>query len=130
MRMMERGGLYYFIIFTDYFSRYGYVVLMKNKSDSFEMFKEYKAEVEKQTEESIKVLRSDRGGECLSLNFKSFLKECDSVSSLTPSGTPQRNRDSERRNRTLLDIVRSMMSQADLPFSFGGYALETADIYT
>ena len=32
---------------------------------------------------------------------------------------------SERRNQTLLDMVRSMMSQADLPLSFWGYALET-----
>jgi hypothetical protein len=32
---------------------------------------------------------------------------------------------SERRNRTLLDMVRSMMSQANLPLSFWGYALET-----
>jgi hypothetical protein len=32
---------------------------------------------------------------------------------------------SERRNRTLLDMVRSMMSQTDLPLSFWGYALET-----
>ena len=53
--MMARGGLYYFITFTDDFSRYGYVVLMKNKSDSFEMFKEYKAEVEKQTREKYTI---------------------------------------------------------------------------
>ena len=33
---------------------------------------------------------------------------------------------SERRNRTLLDMVRSMMSLTDLPLSFWGYALETA----
>ena len=33
---------------------------------------------------------------------------------------------SERRNLTLLDMVRSMISQADLPTSFWGYALETA----
>ena len=32
---------------------------------------------------------------------------------------------SERRNQTLLDMVRSMMSQADLPLSFWGYAQET-----
>jgi len=31
----------------------------------------------------------------------------------------------ERRNRTLLDMVRSMMSLTDLPLSFWGYALET-----
>ena len=39
MRVMARGGYYYFITFTDDFSRYGYVYLMKNKSDSFEKFK-------------------------------------------------------------------------------------------
>ena len=32
---------------------------------------------------------------------------------------------SERRNRTLLEMVRSMMSLTDLPLSFWGYALET-----
>ena len=59
--MMAIGGFYYFITFTVDFSRYGNVYRMKNKSDSFEMFKEYKAEIEKQTEENIKVLRSDCG---------------------------------------------------------------------
>ncbi|KAL8116072.1 hypothetical protein AgCh_022529 [Apium graveolens] len=33
---------------------------------------------------------------------------------------------SERRNRTLLDIVRSMMSYANLPVFLWGYALETS----
>ena len=37
-----------------------------------------------------------------------------------PPGTPQRNGVSERRNRTLLDMVRSMMSLTDLPLSFLG----------
>ena len=52
------------------------------------------------------------------------LKQCGIVPQLTPPGTPQWNGVSERRNRTLLDMVRSMMSQADLPLSFWGYALE------
>ena len=42
-----------------------------------------------------------------------------------PHGTPQYNGVSERHNRTLLDIVQSMMSLTDLPLSFWGYALET-----
>ena len=42
-----------------------------------------------------------------------------------PPGTPQLNGVSERHNRTLLDIVQSMMSLTDLPLSFWGYALET-----
>lgn len=126
MRSMARGGYFYFITFTDDFSRYGYVYHLKNKSEAFEKFKEYKAEAEKQTGESIKTLRSDRGGEYLSHEFKNYLRECDIVSQLTPPGTPQWNGVSERRNRTLLDMVRSMMSQAALPISFWGYALETA----
>ena len=43
-----------------------------------------------------------------------------------PHGTPQHNGLSERHNRTLFDIVQSMMSLTDLPLSFWGYALETA----
>ncbi|KAK8556166.1 hypothetical protein V6N13_064247 [Hibiscus sabdariffa] len=75
---------------------------------------------------SIKALRSDRGGEYLSQDFDELLKECGIVSQLTSPGTPQWNGVSERRNRTLLDMVRSMMSHTDLPTSFWGYALETA----
>ena len=43
-----------------------------------------------------------------------------------PPGTPQHNGVSERHNRTLLDIVQSMMYLTDLPLSFWGYALKTA----
>ena len=58
----------------------------------------------------IKFLRSDRGDEYLSYEFGLQLKQCGIVSQLTPPGTPQCNGVSERRNRTLLDMVRSMMS--------------------
>ena len=74
----------------------------------------------------IKFLRSDHGGEYLSYEFGLHLKQCGKVSQLTPPGTPQRNGVSEHRNRTLLDMVQSMMSLTDLPLSFWGYALETA----
>ena len=43
-----------------------------------------------------------------------------------PPRTPQHNGVSDRHNRTLLDIVQSMMFLTDLPLSFWGYALETA----
>jgi hypothetical protein len=62
----------------------------------------------------------------LSHEFSNHLKSCRIVPQLTPPGTPQRNGVPERRNRTLLDMVRSMMSQLDLPLSFWGYTLEIA----
>ncbi|KAL0445227.1 UNVERIFIED_CONTAM: hypothetical protein Slati_2245400 [Sesamum latifolium] len=120
-----RGGFSYFITFTDDHSRYGYVYLMRYKSEAFGRFKEYRLEVENQTNRKIKALRSDRGGEYLSGEFIVHLKENGILSQWTPPGTPQLNGVAERRNRTLLDMVRSMMSFMGLPRSFWGYVLET-----
>ena len=99
---------------------------MKHKSESLERFKEFKNAVEHQLGKTIKALRSDRGGEYMSQEFDGLLKECGIVSQFTPAGTPQWNGVSERRNRTLFDMVRSMMGYTDLPISFWGYALLTA----
>ncbi|GKB84608.1 zinc finger, CCHC-type containing protein [Tanacetum coccineum] len=58
--------------------------------------------------------------------FLDHLKDHGIIAHRTPPYTPQHNGVSERRNRTLLDMVRSMMSQTTLPKSFWDYALETA----
>ena len=85
---IARGGYQYFITFTDDFSRYNYIYLMRHKSESFEKFKLFKNEVQNQLGKNIKTLRSDRGGEYLSKNFDEHLKDCGIVSQLTPPGTP------------------------------------------
>ncbi|GJV69342.1 retrotransposon protein, putative, ty1-copia subclass [Tanacetum coccineum] len=76
-------------------------------------------QVENQLGKPIKSIRSDRGDEYISQEFKDYQQ-------LTPPYTPQHNRVSERRNRTLLDMVRSMMNLTTLPLSFWDYALESA----
>ena len=83
-----RGGFQYFITFTNDFSRYGYVYLMKHKSESFEKFKVFKNEVQNQLGKNIKTLRSDRGGEYLIREFIDHLRDCGIISQLTPPGTP------------------------------------------
>src|SRR4051812_22002898 len=122
MSVSTHGGYRYFITFTDDLSRYGYIYLMKHKSETFEKFKEFQIEVENQLRKKIKHLRFDRGGEYLSHEFGNHQKSCGIVPQLTPAGTPQRNGVAERRNRTLLDSVRSMMSHTYLPVSLWGYA--------
>ncbi|GJX83504.1 retrotransposon protein, putative, ty1-copia subclass [Tanacetum coccineum] len=126
LRHMSRQGARYFITFTDDYSRYGYVYLFKHKHDVFETFKVFKNEVENQLGNTIKGLRSDRGGKYISQELKDYLKACGIVQQLTSSYTPQRNDVSERRNRTLLDMVRSMMNLTTLPLFFWDYALESA----
>ena len=74
----------------------------------------------------MKVLRSDRGGEYFNSEFTDYLIENRIVSQLTAPRTPPKNRVAEWRNKTLLGMVRSMMSYSTLPNSFWGYALQTA----
>ncbi|GJV98312.1 retrotransposon protein, putative, ty1-copia subclass [Tanacetum coccineum] len=73
LRHVSRKGASYFLTFTDDFSRYGYVYLLKHKHEVFETFKVFKSEVELQLGKKIKALRSDRGGEYLSQEFKEYI---------------------------------------------------------
>ena len=56
MSIQDKGGYEYFITFTDDYSRFGYVYLIRHKSNAFDMFKAFKAEVENQLEKHIKNL--------------------------------------------------------------------------
>ncbi|GMP36789.1 hypothetical protein CsSME_00008798 [Camellia sinensis var. sinensis] len=104
-------------------------------SEALDMFKLYKAEVENQLGRRIKSVRSDRGGEYYGRftesgqnpsAFALFLAENGIVANYTMPGTPEQNGVAERRNRTLLDMMRSMMSNSSLPDYLWGEALKTA----
>ena len=70
MSTQARGGYEYFITFIDNYSRFGYVYLMKQNSEAFEKFKEFKAEVENQLGKCIKAIQLNWGGEYLLRDFK------------------------------------------------------------
>ncbi|CAL8132317.1 unnamed protein product [Prunus armeniaca] len=129
-------GHRYFITFIDDFSRFCYIYLIQNKSSAFEVFKVFKTEVENQLELKIKVLRSDRGGEYYGKYDEQgrhpsplarFLQDCGIIAQYTNPGTPQENGVSKRRNRTLKDMVRSMIGNTDLPKFLWGDAIKTTN---
>jgi Integrase core domain len=105
-----------FITFIDDYSRYAYVYLISEKTEALDKFKIFKAEVENQHNLKIKVVRLDRGGEyygrhtnlgqCPGL-FALFLQENGIVHQFSMSGDPRQNRVDEKRNYTLMDMVRS-----------------------
>ncbi|GJZ85683.1 retrotransposon protein, putative, ty1-copia subclass [Tanacetum coccineum] len=98
LRTTSREGANYYVTFTDEFSRYGYVYLIKHKHEVFQMFKTFQNEVENQLGKNIKALRSDQGGEYLSQEFLDHPRSREIISQLTPPYTPQHNGVSERRN--------------------------------
>ena len=139
-------GNVYFITFIDDYSRYCYIYLLSEKSQALEAFKIYKAEVELQLETKIKTVRSDRGGEFYGRHtsagqqkgpFAMFLQEHGIKAQYSTPYTPTQNGVAERKNRTLfffflnnrtlLNMVRSMMCTSGLPINLWGEALKTAN---
>ena len=60
MSVKAHGKYRYFLNFIDDLSRYGYIYLMKHKSETFEKFKEFQSEVENHRNKNKKFLRYDR----------------------------------------------------------------------
>ncbi|RVW63464.1 Retrovirus-related Pol polyprotein from transposon TNT 1-94 [Vitis vinifera] len=128
-------GEKYFITFIDDLSRYGYVYLMHEKSQAIDIFEMFIIQVERQLDKKIKIVRSNRGGEYYGRYdesgqnpgpFAKFLEKRGIRAQYTMSGTPQQNGVVERHNRTLMEMVRNMMSYSSIPISLWGEALKTA----
>ena len=79
-RTMTKSDERYFITFTDDYSRFGYVYLMKHKYEAFDVFKVFQNEVQNQLGKKIKTIRPDCGGEYLSYEFDEHMKTCSIVS--------------------------------------------------
>ena len=110
---MTRGGKRYYVTFIDDYSRFTKLYLLRNKDDAFSAFLSYKTEVENQLNKKIKRIRSDRGGEFLSLN--EFCEEHDIIHETAPSYSPKSNGVVERKNRTLKEMMNSMLLSSSTP---------------
>ena len=123
MNVRARHGANYFITFIDDFTCFGHFYLISHKFEALDCFTQFIGLVENQLNTKIKALRFDRWREYLSEQFKGFCDEKGIVRQLTISYTPQQNGIVEKRNRILLNMVRSMMAQANLSIFFWGDAL-------
>jgi hypothetical protein len=118
--VLTKGGKRYFMTLIDDATRFCYVYLLRTKDEALDYFKIYKAEVENQLERKIKRLRSDRGGEYFPKIFDEFCEEHGIIHERTPPYSPQSNGVAERKNRTLTDLVNSMLATAGLSKAWWG----------
>jgi transposase InsO family protein len=112
------SGKEYFITFIDDYSRKCWVYFLEKKSEAFETFKKFKVMIEKTTAKNIRSLRSDRGGEYLSNEFKLYCENQRICRFLTAPYTPQQNDVAERKNRIILDMVRLMIKTKEMSNEF------------
>jgi transposase InsO family protein len=120
------GGDGYFVSFIDKFTRKLWIYLIAKKSEVFEVFKKFRMMVQNESGEVISKLRTDGGGEYTSNEFKSFRASDDINHEITAPYTPQHNGTAERKNRTIVNMVRSMIKEKSLPHYLWGEATATA----
>lgn len=123
-----QGDRYFMLIIDDY-SRMCWVTFLGEKSEALGKFKLFKVMVENETGKKIKCLRSDQGGEFISMEFNTFYEVNGIKRQLSPPWTPQQNGVVERKNRTILDAARSMLSKENLPHVYWREAVNTV-VYT
>ena len=103
-----------------------WVYILKHKDDVFLCFLEWKALVERSTNQKLKALRTDNVGEYMSTEFQTYLKKEGVRRELAVPKTPEQNGVAERMNRTLVEGFRAMLADARLPHRFWAEALSTA----
>jgi hypothetical protein len=123
---LSLGGRKYYVTFTDDYSRYTKVEILRTKDQTFGTYKSFAAWVQTQHGTQIKRLRSDRGGEFTSNEFTAFLRQQGTERRLTTADTPQHNGVAESLNRRLLERVRAILHQANLPKTLWAEAIQFA----
>lgn len=145
MEEQSLGGARYFITFLDDFTRKVFVYFLATKTGVREIFESFKAMVENQfssnikslqfrssrivadkSGQTIKILRTDNGGEYVNRDFESYLKRCGIRFQTTCPHTPQQNGMAERMNRTIVEKARCMLFGSNLDKSFWAEAVATA----
>ena len=125
MNVASVGGSLYYVSFTDDYSGFTKVFMLKHKSEVFDRFSEYIAYAENFTGKKLKKIRSDNGGEYTSEEFYKYCREKGLVKEQTIPYTPQQNGVSERLNRTIMENVRAMLYHAKLPLYLWAEAVNT-----
>ena len=114
-RVRSLGGVRYFLIFIDDYSKRTWVYLLSSKDQVLEKFKIFHQEVEHISGKKIDTLRSDNAGEYTSKAFSSYCQSFGILRQLSQPYTPQHNGIAERKNRSIIDIVRCLLANTQVP---------------
>jgi hypothetical protein len=114
----------YVLTVMDDYSRYAEVAVIPSKGDASTVVRNIAARMEKQSGQLIQKIRFDRGTEFY--NLKEWMVENGIVPQPVPAYTPEANGRAERLNRTLIERVRALLIQFDLPVALWPYAMSVA----
>jgi transposase InsO family protein len=126
-RVATPAGHRYFITFIDDYSKYTVVRLLRRKAHASQAVKDFHEEYTKALGLPLKIIRSDNGGEYVNDDLQNWLKDRGVAVQLTTPHTPEQNGTAERTNRTVVEMLRTMMIDAGASMGYWGEcALYTA----
>lgn len=107
-----------------------FVYFLENKTGVRAIFESLQSRssriVADNTGKTIKILRTDNGGEYVNKDLQNYLKRCGIRFQTTCPHTPQQNGMAERMNRTIVEKSRCMLFGSNLDKSFWAEAVATA----
>ena len=112
------GGNCYCLVIVDDYSRYTWVFFLHDKADTCDTFKKFVIRAENEFELKLKKVRSDNGSEFNNTKVEDFCDEKGIKHEFSTKYTPEQNGLVERKNRTLIDMARSMLSEYNVSDSF------------
>jgi transposase InsO family protein len=113
-------------VVVDDYSRYTWVLFLHEKADVSDIFKRFVTRAENEFENKLNKVRSDNGSEFKNSRIENFCDEKGIKHEFSTTYTPEKNGLVERKNRTLIDMARSMLSEYDVSHSFWAEAINTA----
>ncbi|KAG8486726.1 hypothetical protein CXB51_020278 [Gossypium anomalum] len=125
MKTESLNGSKYFILFINDYTRFCWIYFLKHKSEVAQVFVKFKAATETETGLKLKTIRTDNGTEYTSAQFQALCNKAGVKHQLTNVYTPQQNRVSERKNRSLLDMARCLLFEKKLPKNLWAEAVNT-----
>ena len=124
MNKLSKGGARYFVTFTDEATGYVRALPIKSKGQASSRLLEHVKWIERQSGNRVKRVRLDGGNEYDQAAEQLRALGIDIL--MNAPYTPNENGRAERQNRTLLDMIRTMLIEAALPAEFWGEALALA----
>jgi transposase InsO family protein len=120
------GGSKYCLVIVDDYSCFTWVFILQEKSQTQETLKGFLRRAQNEFELRIKKIRSDNGTEFKNSQIEGFLEDEGIKHEFSSPYTPQQNGVVERKNRTLLDMARTMLDEYKTSDQFWAEAINTA----
>jgi transposase InsO family protein len=116
----------YCLVIVDDYSRFTWVFFLQKKSQTQETLNKFLRQAQNEFELRIKKIRSDNGTKFKNSQIEGFLWEEGIKHEFSSPYTPQQNRVMEIKNRTPLDMVRTMLDEYKTSGRFWAEAIKTA----